>query len=184
MVYVFFHGAKHVFHRTVDGQNRAPLPVYVVNASYIQHTHEPEVLSRMLPPFHPRSTCACKHICANARACLYLHMLAGIVSGSPCAHFAAELNVLQSPIMACANLPGLCANATLMQCPYSARTVPEQCFLLVSQGQTCVRSEKRTTSFIIWNERTRLADLGYVCFNNKMRSGTVRALYGHCTGTA
>ena len=85
-------------------------------------------------------------------------------------------------------------NASLVQCPYSARTVPVQCpygartvpDLIFLFKRLHPRFAPRVLSLQEMKEVASFYDRTHVFpreTNKQPWSGTVRALYGHCTGT-
>ena len=86
------------------------------------------------------------------------------------------------------------ANASIVQCPYSARTVPVQCpnsartvpELILMIKHTYPRYAHPVCSFKEMEEVAYFSDRTHVFpreTKEKQCSGTVRALFGHCTGT-
>ena len=123
--------------------------------------------------------CVCMCVCVRRRmlACLCLYTRARVY----------VLHIYVSNSYAC-------ANAMIMQCPYSARTVPVQCpysartvpDLILMIKHTYPRYAPPVCSFKEMEEVASFSDRTHV-FPAKLKikpwSGTVRALYGHCTGT-
>ena len=122
---------------------------------------------------------ACLRVCVCARACV--RACVRVCGGGVCvclhtnnSHAFTNASLVQCPYS---------ARTVPVQCPYSARTVPDLIFLLKSlhtRFAPCVLSLQEMKKAASFSGRAHVFPRET---NKKLWSGTVRALYGHCTGT-